>query len=58
MVKEHCPWLLLNYQSSLWRLLQRLDIHYKRGRDSNGRSLAFLASSEMVPKPFFAMLAY
>lgn len=33
MVKEHCPWLLLNYQSSLWRLLQRLDIHYKRGRD-------------------------
>lgn len=33
LLRASCPWLLVNHESSLWRLLQRLGIHYKRGRD-------------------------
>ncbi len=31
-VLEHCPWLHCQTQAGLWQILDRLDIHYKRGR--------------------------
>jgi hypothetical protein len=33
MIAERCPWLAVTHESSLWRLLDRLGIRYKRGRD-------------------------
>jgi len=33
MIREELTWLNVTNDSSLWHLLQRLDIHYKRGRD-------------------------
>lgn len=33
LIAEVCDWLNLSNESSLWRLLQRLGIHYKRGRE-------------------------
>src|SRR5687768_12578559 len=33
MILESCPWLTLHSSGGLWRLLKRLKISYKRGRD-------------------------
>lgn len=33
LIAEVCDWLNVSNASSLWRLLQRLGIHYKRGRE-------------------------
>lgn len=33
MIAEACDWLNFSHESSLWRLLHRLGIHYKRGRE-------------------------
>lgn len=33
MIAEVCDWLNVTNESSLWRVLKRLGIHYKRGRE-------------------------
>jgi hypothetical protein len=33
LIAASCPWLAVRSESGLWRLLERLGIHYKRGRE-------------------------
>ena len=33
MIAERCDWLQVTHTSSVWRLMKRLGIHYKRGRE-------------------------